>query len=187
MDNREGAISGCILRWMNRFLQCSNAVFNDNALIELSLSLPDNLRARSYIYKKTLLHNYPEFFREFHGKNPAYRFPIRNMPRKSFLSANAPQAESSVKRKALDCPCMTAVILQVSVEKTIGEPGLSFFNKLFTNKNAYYPAYLDRAKVLKTWDLHKSGKRRHRHDKPLRDNRNLASTSFFKYLQATAG
>jgi asparagine synthase (glutamine-hydrolysing) len=144
--------------WLDESFLHVRMPFYDNALIELSLSLPDNLRARSYIYKKTLLHNYPEFFRDIPWQKSGVPISYPEYAQKIISFGKRASSRILRKAKSFGLPLHDRRNFASQREKTIGEPGLSFFNKLFTNKNAYYPAYLDRAKVLKTWDLHKSGK-----------------------------
>jgi asparagine synthase (glutamine-hydrolysing) len=132
--------------------------FYDNTLIELSLSLPDSLRAKSYIYKKILLHNYPEFFRDIPWQKSGAPISYPDYAQKIISFGKRASSRILRKAKSLGLPVHDRRNFASQRERTIREPGLSFFNKLFTHKNAYYPAYLDRAKVLKTWDLYKSGK-----------------------------
>jgi Asparagine synthase (glutamine-hydrolyzing) len=132
--------------------------FYDNALIELSMSLPDSLRAKSYIYKKILLYNYPEYFRTIPWQKSGV--PISYSDNAQKILSFGKRASSRILRKAnsFGLPVHDRRNFTSQRERTVQEPGRSFFAKLFTDKNACYPEYLDREQVLKTWDLHLAGK-----------------------------
>lgn len=132
--------------------------FYDNALIELSMSLPDYLRAKSYIYKKILLYTYPEYFRKIPWQKSGVPISYPEYAQKLISLGKRSSSRILRKAKSLRLPVIDSRNFTSQREKTVLEPGRSFLAKLFTNKNACYPDYLDREKVLKTWELHSTGK-----------------------------
>ena len=132
--------------------------FYDNALIELSMSLPDSLRAKSNIYNKILLHNYPEFFRTIPWQKSGVPISYPDYARKIISLGKRASSRMLRAAESRGLPVHDRRNFTSQREKLIREPGRSFLEKLFTNKNAVFPAYLDREKVLKTWDFHTAGK-----------------------------
>jgi asparagine synthase (glutamine-hydrolysing) len=132
--------------------------FYDNALIEFSMSLSDSLRAKSYIYNKILLHNYPEFFRTIPWQKSGVPISYPRYAQKILTFGS--RVSSRLLRAARRCglPLHDRRAFANQREKTILEPGHSFLEKLFSHKNAHFPEYLDRDRVLKTWNEHVAGK-----------------------------
>jgi asparagine synthase (glutamine-hydrolysing) len=131
--------------------------FFDNHLVELTMSVPENLRGNSYMYNKMLLKTFPEFYKSIpwsHTGVPiswpplareAYRFPGR-AKRKVLREISRFGIQFSDLRFYDDYPIW---IRQ--------EPARSFFDQVLMNSDALYPDYISRKRVRRDWERHLNG------------------------------
>jgi asparagine synthase (glutamine-hydrolysing) len=132
--------------------------FYDNSLIELMMSLPDNLRAKSFIYNKILLYNYNEYFRNIPWQKSGVPISYPHLPAKAISFVK--RAGSRMLRMAdkYGFPIKDKRNYISSTERTLTETGKKFFTGLFNNKNALYTEYVNKNVVLSTWEKHLTGK-----------------------------
>ncbi|MBN1604325.1 MAG: hypothetical protein JW915_22130 [Chitinispirillaceae bacterium] len=132
--------------------------FYDNKLLEFQLSLPTDLRKKSNIYNKILLHNYPAFFKTTPWQKtglpisyPAVYSNILSISKKSF---------SHLLRAAehFGLPVKDKRNYVNHLNRTLLEPGRSFIEKLLTNPDAIYAHFFNRDEVAAVWSNHLHGK-----------------------------
>lgn len=131
--------------------------FCSNELLDLAMSVPEDLRKNSYIYNKMLLKAFPEFFTTIPYQNTGA--PISWTPLKAKI-LRFPKRVKNKLRKEL-------TRLGVSYDESNGytdypnwlrqEPARSFSKRVLTNPSAIYPEYIPREKVLTELEKHLHG------------------------------
>lgn len=132
--------------------------FLDNKLIEFAYSLPDLLRFRGYIYKKTLLKAFPSYYEKIPWQKTGV--PI-SWP---LSITNIISLAKRVNRKIIK----ELNRLGISIDDAYSyddypnwlrkEPALSFCDSVLNNPSAIYPEYISRHHVLETYKRHLAGK-----------------------------
>jgi asparagine synthase (glutamine-hydrolysing) len=132
--------------------------FYDNKLIEFQLSIPEKLRKKSYIYNKSLLNNFPAFFKHIPWQKSG--IPISYPTSIGKIISNGKKASSHILRVAQRCglPVKDTRNYVNHLHRTLDEPGRSFFNELFYDRNAHYGNYIKREKIITLWENHLGGK-----------------------------
>ncbi len=132
--------------------------FFDNQLMEFTISIPESMRKKSYIYNKMLLHKYPEYFQSIPWQNTGYaigsstykKFTIR------FLNSFKRQYRNRLS-------IMTGVEYNNPNRYTDyprwirQEPAISFFKEVLKSSLSLYPEFIDKTKVLSELEQHISG------------------------------
>jgi hypothetical protein len=132
--------------------------FYANSLIELMLSIPDNMRKDSYIYKRMLLKNFPDYFTAIPWQKTGVPISLPHAVTKAFSFLR--RAESKVCRFAYQygIPIRDTIHTVNRRQRTVTLPGKPFLSNLFNSKNALYPEYVPKERVTATWNRHMSGK-----------------------------
>jgi asparagine synthase (glutamine-hydrolysing) len=132
--------------------------FYDNKLLEFQLSLPPELRKKSYIYKKTLLHNYPSFFKTIPWQKTGV--PISYSTVYGEMLSFGKKATSRLLRVAAKSglPVKDNRNYVNLLQRTLKEPGKTFFDELFKNPDALYTEFLEKRDVISLWENHLHGK-----------------------------
>jgi asparagine synthetase B (glutamine-hydrolysing) len=136
--------------------------FYDNALIELTMSLPPQLKAGSYFYKQALLANFPDYFDKIPWQKTGspISYPLYLQTALSIVK----RMDSRFKKALKQCgfPILDTRNFVSMSQRINSEPGRSFLSDLFFNPDSVYPQYIDRDNVLKLWKSHQTG---HDHSK----------------------
>lgn len=132
--------------------------FYDNKLLEFQLSLPIQMREKSYIYNKILLQNYTTFFKSIPWQKTGV--PISYPLFYGKLLSTGKKVISHFIRNAerIGLPVRDTRNYVSHLQRTLRNPGLTFLCELLNNKHALYTQYVKRAEVLSVWDNHISGK-----------------------------
>jgi asparagine synthase (glutamine-hydrolysing) len=132
--------------------------FYDNSLIELTMSIPNQLRKGSFLYKKILLHNFPDYFRAIPWQKTGV--PISCPLFVTNISSFCKRAKSKMAQLAYchGIPIRDSMHTVNQRRRTVTEPGRTFLSNLFTSHNALYPEYIKKERVLSAWEQHLRGK-----------------------------
>ncbi|HEX2959961.1 MAG TPA: asparagine synthase-related protein [Chitinispirillaceae bacterium] len=132
--------------------------FYDNKLLEFQLSLPEQVRKKSYIYNKELLYNYPTFFKAIPWQKTGV--PISYPAFYGKVLSTGKKAISHFIRTAeqMGFPVKDTRNYVNHLQRTLNNPGRVFLDDLFKNQNAIYPQFLKREDVLSVWKNHINGK-----------------------------
>ncbi len=132
--------------------------FYDNKLLEFQLSLPVKIRQKSYIYNKILLHNYPTFFKSIPWQKTGV--PISYPAFYGKMLSTGKKAISHLIRTAehIGLPVKDNRNYVSHLHRTLENPGRTFLDELFKNKNALYPQFLKREDVCSVWENHINGR-----------------------------
>lgn len=132
--------------------------FYDNSLIELIMSIPEKMRKDSYLYKKILLYNFPDYFKAIPWQKSGVPISCPHVVTK--VCAFARRAESTLFRLAYQhgIPIRDTINPVNRRKRTVTVPGRAFLSNLFTPQNALYPEYIQKEHVISTWKHHLSGK-----------------------------
>jgi asparagine synthetase B (glutamine-hydrolysing) len=131
--------------------------FYDNALVELTMSIPEALRKGSFIYKRILLQNFPQYFHAIPWQKTG--LPISFPPFAEKIALFCKRAKSKAARAAYrhGIPIQDSMHTVNKRRRTVAEPGRTFLWKLFVSQNALYPDYVNKDLVLSTWKRHLRG------------------------------
>jgi asparagine synthase (glutamine-hydrolysing) len=132
--------------------------FYDNKLLEFQLSLPLEFRKKSHIYNKTLLHNYPSFFKTIPWQKAGVpiSYPAIFGEILSFGKKTSSRILRAVEHFGL--PLKDNRNYVNHLQRTLIEPGKTFLDELFKNPNALYPEFLKKSDVISFWENHLHGK-----------------------------
>ncbi|MCD4727938.1 MAG: hypothetical protein K8R46_09770 [Pirellulales bacterium] len=121
--------------------------FFDNDLVCLMLSVPEILRQDSYIYNKTLLSTFPEYYSNIPWQNTGC--PISYPDKLVKLITFKNRVVNKLKRESQRFGFNFRVLNNYTDYPAWirQEPAISFFEKLLLNKDALYPEFIDRNKV----------------------------------------
>jgi asparagine synthase (glutamine-hydrolysing) len=133
----------------------SRMPFYDNKLLEFAYSLPDALRYGSRIYRKMLLLKFPAYFKSIPWQKTGVPIGYPDSLAKLF------NFEKRVRRKLSTLSGGFIANPLSSYENYAdwvrSEPNCYFFDQLFSNPKAIYPAYLPRKVVQSDWNNHLAG------------------------------
>ncbi|SDT59630.1 asparagine synthase-related protein [Bradyrhizobium canariense] len=136
----------------------SRMPFYDNRLIEFVYSLPDTLRYGSRIYRRMLLSRFPEYFGSIPWQKTGVPIGYPDKLTKLIHYGKRVRRKLSVLTGGLVANPYHLHGFSDYDEWIRNEPARSFFDKLFSNPEALYPAYLPRETVKSCWDNHLAGK-----------------------------
>ncbi|MHB8840631.1 MAG: asparagine synthase-related protein [Candidatus Aquicultor sp.] len=132
--------------------------FCANDLLELAMSLPEDMRKNSYIYNKMLLKAFPEFFATIPYQNTGV--PISWAPQKAKILRFPKRVKNKLRKEATRLIGNTYddPYNYTDYQKWLRhEPAKSFFKKVLTNASAIYPEYIAREQVLTDVEKHLGG------------------------------
>ncbi|NJL55861.1 hypothetical protein HC928_12215 [bacterium] len=136
--------------------------FFDNAFFDLGMGIPTSIRRDSYIYKKMLLHAFPQYFKTIPWQQLG--FPIswshRLTPARHFWGRLTTKSYKEI-RLALGLAYSDPRYYTDYARWLREEPARSFLSDLFSSGEALYTAYLPREEVLHLWQDHLSGAKHH--------------------------
>jgi asparagine synthase (glutamine-hydrolysing) len=129
----------------------------DNALLEMSMSVPGNLRENEYIYQKMLLKAFPRFYRNIPWQTTGVPIGWPNLAKKTVRFSK--KAKHKFLRK------MSHFGVKYSDPNSYTdypnwirkEPARTFFKETLINSTALFPEYISREKVHHDWERHLSG------------------------------
>lgn len=132
--------------------------FASNKLIELAFSLPKNIRQDSYIYNKMLLRFFPKYYTDIPWQKTGYpiSYPQRLIEFLQLKNYAVATFFHSFQRFGLHASTVwgyadySAWIRQ--------DPGRSFCEQVLLSKNALYPAYLNKKRILALLRNHMEGR-----------------------------
>jgi asparagine synthase (glutamine-hydrolysing) len=132
--------------------------FYDNKLVEFQMSLPLHLRKKSFLYNKTLLNNYPTFFKAIPWQKTGV--PISYPTAYGKLLSIGKKGFSHILRatEQLGFHVKDRRNYVSHRNRTLLEPGRSFIDKLLNNPDALYVHYINRNEVVTVWNNHLRGK-----------------------------
>jgi asparagine synthase (glutamine-hydrolysing) len=132
--------------------------FYDNSLIELTMSIHENVRKDSFLYKKILLHNFPDYFRSIPWQKTGV--PISYPSFVTKMCSLRTRAKSTMARMAYrhGIPMKDPSHTVNKRGRTVNAPGRAFLSNLFSSNTALYPEFIDKKLVLSTWQQHLRGK-----------------------------
>lgn len=132
--------------------------FFDNAVIDFVYSLPDSLRYESHIYKKMLLNAFPKYFNKIPWQKTGCLISYPNQLVKVAKFKN--RIINKLKREANRFGfSYTDLHNYTDYPNWLRqEPAKSFFENILRDKDAIYPAYVDRDTIQKYLNNHMQGK-----------------------------
>lgn len=168
IDNKEGSSLNKYQHRGRRFISMgtklgdvyihSRKPFFDNQLINLTVSIPESMRANSYIYNKMLLHTYPEFFQSIPWQKTGLPISTWKFIEKPVVFGK--RLKNRVLRE------MLRFGFQYNNPNSYTdypnwirqEPARSFFTQKLRSSSAIYPEYIDKNRVTEELKSHLNGK-----------------------------
>jgi asparagine synthase (glutamine-hydrolysing) len=140
-------------RFINQALELAGAYimqrkpFFDNELFELILSIPERMRANSKIYNKMLLITFKEYFISIPWQKTGFpiSYPVffmKPLVLSNRMLGRLKRGASSIGIKTKDLRNYTDYAAWIR-----HEPARSFFENVLLDKNAIYPAYINKANI----------------------------------------
>jgi len=155
---RRFTVMGQIMR--EKYLQ-QRFPFYDNKFLEFALSIPAELKKRSYIYNKMLLRAFPALFRTIPWQTTG--FPI-SYPPSVVRYANALMRIQDKCCNSIGLPKFSFYYsgnnhyFMDCRNWLLQEPAKSMVDMLLTGKNTLYGDFINRSDVINNWEAHQKGR-----------------------------
>jgi asparagine synthase (glutamine-hydrolysing) len=137
---------------ISKIMNCRIPFF-DNALMELTVSIPESLRQNSYIYNKMLLMSFNNYYKDIPWQNTG--LPINSSPQKVKIHSFFNRVKGKLGR-------MTGLSSGTKSYSNYPDwirtnPGKNIFTSFLNDKNALYAEFIDPKKVESDLQLHMNG------------------------------
>lgn len=131
--------------------------FFSNDLMDLTLAIPESARRHSHIYNKMLLRHFPAYYRGIPWQKT--RVPI-GWPRyraAMLLAAKRLRNRLGIEARRFGVPYRDPNNFHDYPQWIRQQPACAFFADLLQDRNALYPEYVSRSRVLNTLQAHMAG------------------------------
>lgn len=165
LSGKARRFSPCMVQSIDDVFFDSRIPFLDNALVEMIMSVPGEYRDTHSIYSRTLLANFPEFYKRIRWQ-------------KTGLPIGASSFKKSVKGYSDGVVHVADRVLQKLTSDRLGlgrnqqfhdyanwlrrDPGKRFVEQILTSPTRLYPEFIDGQSVVDLWTTHQEGRNRAR-------------------------